>query len=234
MVAWHTPAVTLDLTPFDFTPTESLVYGVLVTAGPGTGYAIARTAGLARANAYSALEGLVSKGAARVEGGRPKRYRPEPPPVLLSRIVDRQGRAMDELSQALSEISTPSSRTTIEVTSLRGVTQMLSLEIARARTSVRLFLPASAYPGLAPALRRAAAVPVTLELSADGPVDQAPAPVDVHGSAERWPGPAMLAVIDRRLALVGTMSGDRVEGYWTTGPALVAAADLAIDGLTGR
>ena len=69
----------IDLTRFGFTPTESLVYQVLLTAGPGTGYAIARGAGLARANAYSALEGLVSKGAARVEGTRPRRYRPEAP-----------------------------------------------------------------------------------------------------------------------------------------------------------
>ncbi|HKP28450.1 MAG TPA: helix-turn-helix domain-containing protein, partial [Gemmatimonadales bacterium] len=69
----------LDLTPFDFTPTESHVYEVLITRGPGTGYAIARAAGLARANAYSALEGLVAKGAARAEPGRPRRYRPEAP-----------------------------------------------------------------------------------------------------------------------------------------------------------
>ena len=69
----------IDLTPFGFTPTESLVYEVLLTGGPGTGYGIARSAGLARANAYSALEGLVSKGAARVDAGRPKRFRPEAP-----------------------------------------------------------------------------------------------------------------------------------------------------------
>jgi sugar-specific transcriptional regulator TrmB len=50
-----------DLTRFGFTPTEGLVYQVLLTGGPGTGYAIARAAGLARANAYSALEGLVAK-----------------------------------------------------------------------------------------------------------------------------------------------------------------------------
>ena len=62
----------IDLTPFGFTPTESLVYQVLLTGGPGTGYAIARSAGLARANAYSALEGLVTKGAARVDAGRPR------------------------------------------------------------------------------------------------------------------------------------------------------------------
>ena len=73
----------IDLTHFGFTPTESLVYEVLLTGGPGTGYAIARTAGLARANAYSALEGLVSKGAARVETGRPKRYLPEAPAALM-------------------------------------------------------------------------------------------------------------------------------------------------------
>ncbi|MBP9201562.1 MAG: helix-turn-helix domain-containing protein, partial [Gemmatimonadales bacterium] len=61
----------LDLTPFGFTPTESKVYEVLLTGGPGTGYAVARSAGLARANAYSALEGLVAKGAARADEGQP-------------------------------------------------------------------------------------------------------------------------------------------------------------------
>lgn len=225
-------SVTLDLTPFDFTPTESLVYGVLVTGGPGTGYAIARTAGLARANTYSALEGLVSKGAARVEEGRPKRYRPEPPPVLLARIVDRQGQAIDQLSDALAAISAPASPAVTEVSSLRGVVQMLSLEVARARQGVRLFLPAGVFPALFPALRRAAAVPVSLELSADGAVDLAS--VAVHPVGDRWPGAPMLAVIDSRVALIGTQHGDRMEGFWTTAPPLVVAADRALDGLTGR
>lgn len=224
--------MTLDLTPFDFTPTESLVYGVLVTAGPGTGYAIARAAGLARANTYSALEGLVSKGAARVEEGRPKRYRPEPPSVLLARIVDRQGRAIDQLSHALTAISTSSSPAVTEVGSLRGVTQMLSLEVAKARVGVRLFLPSTIFPSLSPALRRAAAVPVVLDLSADGAVDVAA--VAVHPVGDRWPGSPMLAVIDSRLALIGTQNQEKVEGFWTTAPPLVVAAGLALDGLTGR
>src|SRR6185436_16037470 len=90
-----------------FTPTESLVYEVLLRSGPGTGYAIARSAGLARANAYSALEGLVQKGAARVEPGRPKRYRPEPPATLIARITDLQAHVLDTLSTALAEISVP-------------------------------------------------------------------------------------------------------------------------------
>src|ERR671935_2304677 len=97
----------IDLTPFGFTPTESLVYEVLLTGGPGTGYAIARSAGLARANAYSALEGLVTKGAARVDGGRPRRYRPESPAALIARISTDHGMALERLSSELQDITVP-------------------------------------------------------------------------------------------------------------------------------
>jgi sugar-specific transcriptional regulator TrmB len=222
----------LDLTPFGFTPTESHVYEVLVTKGPGTGYAVARSAGLARANAYAALEGLVSKGAARTDEGRPKRFRPEPPSVLLGRIVDRQGQAIESLTDALSTISLPATPTLTEVTSLRGVIQLLSLEIARARAEVLLCLPAEAYPQLSPALRRAVASSVALELVADGPADQAVAPVRVAEPGSRWPGRPLLAAIDGRVALIGMMDGDRVSAHWGTAPATVAATVLSIRSLS--
>src|SRR5215208_7694894 len=101
----------LDLTGFGFTPTESLVYEVLLQHGPGTGYAIARSAGLARANAYSALEGLVAKGAARVDVGRPKRYRPEAPAGLIARLTHLHAMALDRLSTELEQIAVPSTPT---------------------------------------------------------------------------------------------------------------------------
>ena len=100
----------LDLTRFGFTPTESLVYEVLLKHGPGTGYAIASAAGLARANAYSALEGLVSKGAARVEAGRPRRYRPEAPAGLIARISSNHGTALEQLSTELERLPAESAR----------------------------------------------------------------------------------------------------------------------------
>jgi sugar-specific transcriptional regulator TrmB len=218
----------VDLTPFGFTPTESHVYEILVTKGPGTGYAVARSAGLARANAYSALEGLVSKGAARLDEGRPKRFRPEPPSVLLGRIVDRQGHAIDALSEALSTISLPATPTLAEVTTFRGVIQLLSLEIARARSEVLLCLPVEAYQQLVPALRRALAGSVALELSADGPADQTVAPVQSVSPQTRWPGRPLLAAIDGRVALIGLLEGDRVTAHWGTAPAAVASAVLSI------
>src|SRR5919107_5054906 len=114
----------LDLTSFGFTPTEGLVYEVLLKHGPGTGYAIARTAGLARANAYSALEGLVAKGAARADGGRPKRYRPEPASALIARISNDYGQALERLSSALDEISVPGTPTIVEIESGRAALQL--------------------------------------------------------------------------------------------------------------
>src|ERR1041385_510687 len=97
----------LDLPPFGFPPTESLVYEVLLTAGPGTGYAIARAAGLGRANAYSALQGLGSGGAAGAAGARPRRYRPEDTNALIARIANNHGQALDRLSADLEGLAAP-------------------------------------------------------------------------------------------------------------------------------
>jgi len=222
----------LDLTPFGFTPTESLVYGILVTRGPGTGYAVARAAGLARANAYAALEGLVGKGAARAEPGPPRRFRPEPGSIVLARILDRQGGQADQLATELTRITLPASPGISEVTSLRGVTQTLGLEAARARRSVALLLPADLYPGLIPALRHVATLPIERRLFADGPVAQAVVDITTVPPGDRWPGRPLLAVIDDRLALIGSLGADGLGGLWGTSAPFLAAARLAIEALT--
>jgi sugar-specific transcriptional regulator TrmB len=219
----------LDLTGFGFTPTESLVYGVLVRGGPGTGYAVARAAGLARANAYAALAGLVHKGAARVEEGRPRRYRPEPPSTLIAQIVDRQARALDSLSRVLDAISVPASPTLVELESPRGVLQLLSHEIARAERSVRLVAPGDAYPILTPALRKASVSGVALELAAPAPVALPFAEVGEVAPEPSWPGEPILFVVDDRGAAIGARRGEQVTGYWGTGAVLIAAAGILTD-----
>jgi predicted transcriptional regulator len=220
----------LDLTRFGFTPTESLVYEVLLTGGPGTGYAIARTAGLARANAYSALEGLVSKGAARMEGGRPRRYRPEPPAALVARISTDHGQAMDRLSRELESISVPGTPTLVEVESGRAVLQLITHDVARATTSVALLVPPDAYPLLAPALRRPASAGTPLTLCSTGPVELGFAAVEVvPGEDHGWPGMPIIALVDQRTALVAARQGGEVRGHWSTAPSFVAAARLAFE-----
>lgn len=221
----------LDLTTFGFTPTESLVYEVLLRGGPGTGYAIARAAGLARANAYGALEGLVLKGAARGEEGRPKRYRPEPPEALLARILDRQGQALDEVSRSLAQLSVPATLTLVELGSARGALSIASREAARAQSEILLHAPPDAFPSLVPSLRKAAGSGVVLSLSSTGPVDLPFAPVETPGESGRWPGQPFLLVVDRRSAMLAAREGERVTGHWGTAPTLVAATTLTIERL---
>src|SRR2546428_12976160 len=98
---------TIDLTPFGFTATESLVYAALLRLGPSTGYGGARATRLARANAYGALEGLASRGAAFRSHGRPVQYRPSDPHALLAHLAARQGEGLDRLSRALRGARSP-------------------------------------------------------------------------------------------------------------------------------
>jgi HTH-type transcriptional regulator, sugar sensing transcriptional regulator len=221
----------IDLTHFGFTPTESLVYEVLLTGGPGTGYAIARSAGLARANAYSALEGLVSKGAARVETGRPKRYRPEAPAALIARISTDHGLALERLSSDLDAVSVPATPTLVEIESGRAVLQLITHDMARASTLVALLAPPDAFPLLAPALRRPYSAGLPLVLCATGPVDLGFAVVEVVDSAVSWPGMPIICVVDDRSAILASRQGADVRGHWSTAPAFVAAARHALDHL---
>ncbi len=224
----------IDLTHFGFTPTESLVYEVLLTGGPGTGYGIARSAGLARANAYSALEGLVTKGGARVDGGRPKRYRPETPAALIARISTDHGQALDRLSGDLETVSVPTTSTLIEIESGRAILQLITHDLARAAGSVALFAPADAFPLLAPALRRPYSVGLPLVLCATGPVDLGFAVVEVVSEINGWPGMPIISVVDDRSAILATRQGVDVRGHWSTAPAFVAGARLALEQLRRR
>jgi len=224
-------AESLDLTPFGFTPTETRMYSTLVSFGPGTGYALAQAAGLARANAYSALEGLVSKGAARVDGGRPKLYRPEAGSALLSRLGDRQAVALDRLTDALVSIGAPEGPALIELESARACWQALARDIARAGRRVWLCAPPEAYQALGPVLRRATGALHDTILLAPAPVSVDYATVITISAEGVWPGEPILAVVDDRVAVVARREGDRFEGEWGTAPAFVAAATLAFERL---
>lgn len=220
----------LDLTPFGFTPTEGLIYEVLLTGGPGTGYTIARAAGLARANVYAALEGLVAKGAARVEEGRPRQFRPEPPSTLLARLSDRQGEAMDRLGEALGALAVPPTPTLVELASPRGAVQLMGHEIARAERSVELLAPPDGCLTLAPHLRRAASIGVTLEIASTAAVPLGTLPMTVIPTPQ-WPGEPVLLIVDDRAALLGAREGDRFTGHWGSGAAFVAAVRTSLAAL---
>jgi len=221
----------IDLTRFGFTPTEGLIYEVLLTNGPGTGYALARAAGLARANAYSALEGLVAKGAARVEGGRPRHYRPEPPTSLIARISNDHGHALERLSVDLEGVGVPDTATVVELDSGRAVLQLLTHTAARAGRTLALLAPVDAFPLLAPALRRPVSAGISVELFSNGPVDLGFATVETIPQGHRWPGMPIISIVDDANAIIASRAGSDVRGHWSSAPAFVAAARLTLERL---
>ncbi len=228
----------IDLTPFGFTPTESMVYRVLLHHGPGTGYAVAKAAGLARANAYSALEGLVSKGAAGAAGDKPRRYRPEAARTLVARLAARQSRDLDGLAAALEGFSAIQSPALVEIESPRAALRLISHDIARAETRLELIAPPDAYPILGPVLRRVVSAGLEVELwsAGGGPEPVGLAFVEVRAVAQdhSWPATPLISVVDDSRAVIASRSANEVEGHWGTSPTFVAAARAAVRSLVGR
>ncbi|MBQ9763592.1 MAG: TrmB family transcriptional regulator [Phascolarctobacterium sp.] len=78
------------LTHFNLTKQEATLYVLLLKEGYLTGYEAAKQTGISRSNTYTALAGLVDKGAAYVlEEGKVTRYTPVSPEEFCSNKIDR-------------------------------------------------------------------------------------------------------------------------------------------------
>jgi sugar-specific transcriptional regulator TrmB len=222
---------TVDLTPFGFTPTESLVYTTLLRLGPTTGYAVALASRLARANVYAALEGLVTRGAAtRASPARPVRYRPTDPQALLAHLATLQGEALDRLSRALRDSTRPTDPATKEVAGARAVANLVLQLVARAERRVDGVLAAELWRPTLPAWRhasRSGGAVVALRIAGD-------APEGTEGLiAGTVPGDApTILVVDEAQAIVTTGAGDAIAGVWSSHPLIVMLARRALEATT--
>jgi len=219
----------VDLTPFGFTPTESLVYATLLRLGPTTGYAVALASRLARANVYGALEGLVTRGAATrvAPATRPVRYRPTDPQALLAHLATLQGEALDRLSRALRDTSHPGGGepATKEVAGARAVANLILQLVARAGR-VDGVLAAELWRPTLPAWRHASregGAKLDLRIAGDVP---AGAESIAHGSV---PADAPTTLLfDEAQVVVTTGTGDTVAGVWSSHPLIVMLARRAL------
>jgi sugar-specific transcriptional regulator TrmB len=216
-----------DLTPFGFTPTESLVYATLLKLGPSTGYAVARGARLARANAYAALEGLVVRGAATrtPPPARPARYRPTDPQALLAHLATRQGEALDRLGKELRDLSRPGDPVTREVAGARAVANLIMQLVARAERSVEGVVTLELWRPTLPAWRRAGErAQMKVRIGGGMPTDPPPwlEPVREDGL------PVTALLIDDTQLVLTSGDGDAVAGVWTSHPLLVLLARRAL------
>ena len=217
----------IDLTPFGFTPTESLVYGTLLRLGPSTGYAVARGARLARANAYGALEGLVSRGAATrtPPPQRPARYRPTDPQALIAQLATLQGEALDRLGRELRDFSRPGEPVTREVAGSRAVANLVMQLVARAERNVKGIMALELWRPTLPAWRRAAErARMTVRVRGGMPAD---APAWLEPATDDAPN-ATILLIDEAQLVMTTGEGEAIAGFWTSHPLIVVLAQRAL------
>lgn len=217
----------LDLTPFGFTPTESLVYATLLRLGPSTGYAVARGARLARANAYGALEGLVTRGAATrtAPSVRPARYRPIDPHALLAQLAALQGEALDRLGRELKGLGRPGDPVTREVGGTRSVANLLMQLVARAERRVEGIVASELWRPTLPAWRRAAErADMSVRMRGDLPPEP---PAWLAGAGADAPH-ATIVVVDEAQLIVTFGEGEAIAGLWTSHPLIVMLARRAL------
>jgi len=217
----------VDLTPFGFTPTESLVYTTLLRLGPATGYAVARGARLARANAYAALEGLVTRGAATrtPPPARPARYRPTDPQALIAQLAMVQGEALDRLGRDLRGLTRPGDPVTREVSGSRAVANLVQQLVARAERRVEGIMAGELWRPTLPAWRRAAErAQIQLLIRGDLPPDR---PSWITPAAEDAPD-ATILVIDESQLVITAGEAEAIAGLWTSHPLVVQLARRAL------
>jgi sugar-specific transcriptional regulator TrmB len=217
---------TVDLTPFGFTPTESSVYIVLLDLGPSTGYGVARAARLARANAYSALEGLSRRGAAQRMSGPPVRFRATDPQTLLIQLAAEQGERLERLSRSLHGMRHPVEPVTRPLDGTRAVTTVIQHLVARAERQIHGVLTGELWPVTLPAWRRAAS-------RADIQIRIAGEEIETEGLASREAAPPdhpTLLLIDDLYVLVATREADTHLGLWSAHRLVVLLGKAALGG----
>jgi len=215
----------VDLTPFGFTPTESLVYASLLRLGPATGYAVARACRLARANVYAALEGLVARGAASRAGGRPTQYRAADPSGLVAQVAAAQGQALDRLSRALEGTGGGSEPTIHTAEGFRATVNALQQLVARAERHVSGTVSAELWRPALPAWRRAAgraALDVRISGTAEDPEGLS------RGTVAD--GAPVILLVDEARIFSASGAGDLLRSLWSAHPLLVQLGAAAVAG----
>lgn len=93
------------LTYFSLTKQEATLYVQLLKAGQLTGYEASKQTGISRSNTYTALAGLVDKGAAyMLEEGKVTRYTPVPPAEFCTNRLRTLAEIKEEILNQLPQL----------------------------------------------------------------------------------------------------------------------------------
>jgi len=217
----------MDLASFGFTPTEVKVYIALLQISPATGYAVAQSARLARANTYDALEALAAHGAVTRLPGKPARFAALEPDVLVEQLRSNFSGRLDTLARALREIQRAERAPGLPGVESLAERSVLLERAAACASGARSELLAVVGPwatetfaALEAAPRRASAR--VLSLGAPAPTGATVRDVPAREIEGYWGGLPVALVADRRRAVCGIVLGARgAAGIATEHPGVI-------------
>lgn len=99
--------VVADLRRLGLTEYEARIYFQLLRQSPATAYEISRSASVPRPNTYTALEGLVQRGAVLPVSESPARYIAAPPDQFFDALARRTGALCAKVTSRLQEVAQP-------------------------------------------------------------------------------------------------------------------------------
>ncbi len=225
-----------DLTPFGFTPTESAAYSALLEAGPSSGYSLARTLGIARANAYQALHGLVGKGAAVIVGREPQVYRPIQPTALLAQIAKEQERKLDVLEREIAAARRTGTPASTEFAGQRELFAIALRTLTREPGVVTCMAPLTILTALLPIWRRRGADGAATHLWIVGTAPET-FPIELSGSVAEsdvtgFFGQSAAIVSAASSVSLAILQDDTLTGVWSSDPIIMGTARAALAELT--
>jgi HTH-type transcriptional regulator, sugar sensing transcriptional regulator len=213
-----------------FSTQEARVYVALLRQPFATGYELAKSAGLQRANVYQVLAGLTERGVIdRASADSPARFVAHPPAEVLGRIKRDTAELADSLIVELTALGARDEPTSFFTLRDRAaVIDHASTFVAQARERVAVCLWAEDLEWLAPSLRAAAQAGCQVVVNVFGRTDLDVGEVYRHEEPERTVGGHFLTLaVDAGTALVASFDSPTGAVY-TNHPALVRVVEKLI------
>ena len=217
------------LTALGFTSQEARVYLALLQQPFATGYELAKSAGLQRANVYQVLAALTDAGmATRASDDTPARYVASPPADVLGRIKRQTAERADSLIADLAVLSPAQEQAAFTLRDREAVIDRTASLVAEARSRIAVCLRAADLEWLAGPLRAAAQSGRQVVVNVFGEAELDFGEVYRHESPSLMVGGHLLTIaVDYCAALVGSLD-EPVGAVFTRNPALVRAAEKLI------
>lgn len=218
------------LVQLGLTQSEARVYLALLQQPEATGYELARSAGLQRANTYGALGSLCEKGFANRSGSdTPARHVAVPPAEALGMVKRQTERRVDGLVADLASLAEPRTSTTFHTLQGReAIVQRAAALVDAAQQRVALCCWAEDLDWLGEPLRAASRSGCRVVVNVFGDSDLDVGEVFRHEDPDRTVGGHLLLLAtDHRTALVATVDGEP-SALQTDQPAVAQVVEKLI------